>query len=409
MIETNGRARIPGGKAWAGLAALVWAGLGGVAHAQSDEPIVDVTPVIDAIANPPQPTAEQRAAHAELMAFDTQAYTFPEAKRADLSQCDNADAAGMLRAVRECWPVYRFYEESADYRQARRAYQALASDPSASFDAVDEAERRMVAAAFRLRDISRDARYPAQFEISVPAHLNRFFALSHDRHFEEALADVEEQIAAQHASKRYRETGTHNVFLHYSRSEMTAAIAATVGDAMLDREELARPVTPSDVRDLNLAFHSVEQGGFLQLGVDPQRAMRPGDCDGTDYRGLLRAIRYCREAFDLYRRADSASLYQWRLELSEQARIENERLMEQARRSDLPASDFFEFIALMQASVAAYFSGDEAAGASSLSAARALLQRTPVQFAPEMTDLLEEVETQAAEYRRVVAAKDKAG
>lgn len=49
-------------------------------------PTLEITPIIDAIANPPKPTDEQRVAYDAMIAFDTAGYEFPQAQRDDLSQ-----------------------------------------------------------------------------------------------------------------------------------------------------------------------------------------------------------------------------------------------------------------------------------------------------------------------------------
>ena len=121
----------------------------------------------------------------------------------------------------------------------------------------------MVAAAQGLREASKDARYPAQFDVSVQAHLKRFCELSHSRQFAEALADVEEQIAGKHNSRLYLQDGFHDPLLHFSRAEMNIAIKQPVPDSVLDQQELARPTSPGDADKVFAdAFVGAEGKGF---------------------------------------------------------------------------------------------------------------------------------------------------
>lgn len=367
------------------------------ALAQDEVPTLDVTPIIDAIANPSEPSDAAKAAYQAMAAFDTAAHDFPQEMRDDLSQCDNADAEGMLRAVRECWPVYEFYRVSAPYRKARITYQETAADLDATFQQVDAAYDRMVTEAMGLREISKSARYPAQFEVSLPAHVLRFFRLSHSRKFAEALADVEEQIAAKHSSKAYIEDGFHNPILHYSRIEMSRAIDSSVPYSFLARTELARPIGPEDTETVFAnAFFDREAGQSMQLGVDPARAAQPDDCNGIDYQGLLRAIRYCEPIFRLYNKANSASS-SWRVDLSDQERVENLRVIERARQIDLPAADFFELVAHVQEAVAAFGAGEETQGDTALAEARGLYNSGALDFAPEMLEVIDVMKERANE------------
>lgn len=380
------------------LGVTVFTGIAANEHAlaQDEVPTLDITPIIDVIVNPPEPSDAAQAAYRAMAEFDTAAYDFPQEMRDDLSQCHNADAPGMLRAVRECWPVYEFYRVSAPYRKARIAYQEIAADPEATFQQVDAAYDRMVAEAMGLREISKAARYPAQFEVSLPAHFQRFFELSHSRRFAEALADVEEQIAAKHSSKAYLEEGFHNPILHYSRIEMDKALSP-VPDSFLERAELVRPIGPEDTETLfSNAFFDRETGRSMQLGIDPARAVQPDDCDGIDYQGLLRAIRYCEPVFRLYNEASSASS-SWRVDLSDKKRVENRRVIERARQIDLPAADFFELVAQVQEAVAAFGAGDEAQSDRALAEARGLYNSSALDFAPEMLEVIDAMKERANE------------
>jgi hypothetical protein len=351
---------------------------------------LDITPIIDGIINPPELSDEAKGAYRAMWEFDAAAYDFPQQLRDDLSQCDNEDAVGMLRAIRECWPVYEFYRLSTSYREARLDYNEIVSDPASTLLQVDAAYGRMASEAQGLREISKFNRYPAQFEVSLPAHLDRFSEFSHSRRFADALADVEEQIAAKHSGKLYLEKGFHNPFLHFSRAEMIAALTRPSPESFLNRDELARPIGHAEAETVfNDAFFDADAKRTMQLGVDPMRALLPGDCDGTDYQGLLRAIRFCEPIYRLYREANLASSSEWRADPSESSRIANLRVIERAQGTDLPAADFFEIVATVQEGAAAYGAGDDKAGDREIAKARAIFDRTQMKFAPDFAQLLD--------------------
>jgi len=143
----------------------------------------------------------------------------------------------------------------------------------------------MVAAAQGLREASKDARYPAQFDVSVSAHLNRFCELSHSRQFAEALADVEEQIAGKHNSRLYLQDGFHDPLLHFSRAEMNIAIKQPVPDSVLDQQELARPTSPGDADKVFAdAFVGAEGKGFASATARRPLGRPLGDASEASYR-----------------------------------------------------------------------------------------------------------------------------
>lgn len=325
----------------------------------------------------------EQVSYSDLLSFDTNAHTLPESKRDDFSQCEGEDVAGMLRAVRECWPVYESYRKTQAFREARIPAVALVNDIDADLDVLDAAQTKVLKEALLVSQAIPEPRYPAQFEIAVIAHAVRFNEFSRKRQFQRALDDTNQLISFYHKSKVFRETGLHLGVLHISRVDMNLALERPASESMIDRPNNARSIQFSDLSgDFLGMFIDKEQHPptVLALGVDPARATKPDDCNGRDYAGLLGAILYCAPILELYENTKNASLYEFSFVLDNNNQIEAQRILLRAAQIDSPAADFFALIALISQSVGGYAADDAVMGKTALASARKLIETTELEL-----------------------------
>ncbi|WP_231732926.1 hypothetical protein [Sphingopyxis sp. H012] len=94
--------------------------------------------------------------------------TIPPEKRADLSTCNGAEEAGLVRAINTCWPVLETYRLYTLLRPAGEAWKAL----PAARQRVDTPEARNLSQAIQSVISSAEGRaYPAQDMPLITAYI----------------------------------------------------------------------------------------------------------------------------------------------------------------------------------------------------------------------------------------------
>lgn len=347
----------------------------------------------------------------DFLLFDADSLSFPMEKRGDLSQCEGQNYAGMLRAVRECWPVFESFRDTKAFRHARAKAVELINDPDTDIDVLDQAQDDLLKEALLVSKLLPEPRYPAQYELAYLAHSARFKQWSRTRQFQRALDDANQLIGALHNGKAFRETGLHNGILHYSRVEMTSAIQRPAADSFIDRPAHARSITFADIQFVfQGAFYDMAETPpkILPLGVDPAREMRPGDCNGRDFAGLLRALRYCEPVLKLFELTRSSDLIDFPLQPDKFDKIAAKRILTRAERIDAPAADFFALIALTFQSGDAYVAGNNADGAAALARAQRLVEQSELDWDDDVVATLDKLPAMVEEaLAKQAAAKEK--
>ncbi|WP_108812527.1 hypothetical protein [Sphingorhabdus sp. Alg231-15] len=358
-----------------------------------------------------QNTEEQAVSYNDLLLFDAESYSFPDEKRDDLSQCEGQDLAGMLRAVQTCWPVFQNYRDTKAYRHARAKAVALVNDPDADLEELDKAQADLLTEALLVPQVITEPRYPAQFELAIIAHVIRFKEFSRTRQYQLAREDANRMIGFFHGGKAFRETGLHNGILHLNRVDMNLAIDRPASVDVIERPENIRPIGFADIRSIfEGAFYDTSQkpNAIVSLGVDPERVLKPNDCSGRNYAGLLRAIRFCEPILRLYEDMRATDLRSLPLQLNKTDQIIGNRIVRRAEVSEFPAADFFALFALLSQSGAAYVSGDNEEAERLRVAAQDLLKQSKLDWNEDMSDTLDRLPTLVEEAKARQAAIDEA-